>query len=69
MKIEKITVSYSAEKLTAIKVHAPEIYDGLENQLADALEKIYMKCVPAPTRKYIEAVINEESGTPAKGGK
>ena len=69
MKIEKLTVNYPADKLNAIKIHAPEMYAGLEKQLTAALEKIYMKCVPAPTRKYIEAVMNEDGGTAAKGGK
>lgn len=68
MRLEKITVNYSAEKLQAIKVLAPEIYGGIEKTLKEQLEKIYTKAVPLSTRKYIEAKLKEESAVPPKGG-
>lgn len=68
MRLEKITISYSAEKLQAIKVLAPEIYSGIEKTLEEQLEKTYTKAVPLSTRKYIEAKLKEENTVPSKSG-
>ena len=68
VRLEKITISYSAEKLQAIKVLAPEIYSGIEKTLEEQLEKIYTKAVPLSTRKYIEAKLKEENTVPSKSG-
>lgn len=54
MKTEKITVSFDAEKLQAIKIFAPDMYANLENQLTSYLEKIYQKTVPQIARIYID---------------
>ncbi len=68
MRLEKITINYSAEKLQAIKVLAPEIYSGIEKTLEEQLEKIYTKAVPLSTRKYIEAKLKEENAAQPRGG-
>ena len=60
MKTEKIVVNFSSEKLQAIKIFAPEKYDGIENLLVEQLEKLYTKTVPASTVKYINAKNNLE---------
>lgn len=64
MRYEKIIVNYSADKLQAIKILAPDIYKELEKQLSEQLEKIYVKVVPASTRKYIQAKMEMEDSPP-----
>lgn len=68
MKMEKVIVNYSAEKLQAIKILSPQVYDSIENVLSEQLEKLYVKAVPLSTRKYIEAKLEEESQPQQKGG-
>lgn len=68
MKIEKVFVNFSAEKLQAIKILSPQVYDSIENVLSEQLEKLYVKAVPLSTRKYIEAKLEEESQPQQKGG-
>ena len=60
MRYEKIVVNYSADKLQAIKILAPDTYNRLEKLLNEQLEKIYIKSVPLSTRKYIEAKMESE---------
>ena len=60
MRYEKIVVNYSADKLQAIKILAPDTYKELEKLLNEQLEKIYIKSVPLSTRKYIEAKMESE---------
>ena len=68
MKIERVFVNFSAEKLQAIKILSPQVYDSIENVLSEQLEKLYVKAVPLSTRKYIEAKLEEESQPQQKGG-
>ena len=67
MKLEKIFFNYSSEKLRGIKVHAPEVYENLEEHLAESMEKIYTKHVPRSTRLYIDAVLAAEENVQGKG--
>ena len=64
MRYEKIVVNYSADKLQAIKILAPDTYNRLEKLLNEQLEKIYIKSVPLSTRKYIEAKMESEDTAP-----
>ena len=61
MRTEKITISFSLDKLQAIQVCSPEAYDRIEKQLQDTIEKIYVRAVPPTVRKYIESVMNLET--------
>lgn len=60
MRMDKISISYSADKLQAIRVLRPEIYQDIEKSLEDCMDKIYIKSVPLTTRQYIEARIQDE---------
>lgn len=68
MKLEKITVSFSAEKLQAIRILKEDVYKNLEKELADCLEKIYVKSIPQSTRQYIEAKMKEDESSSQRGG-
>ena len=68
MKIEKVSVNFSSEKLQAIKILSPQVYDSIENVLSEQLEKLDVQAVPLSTRKYIEAKLEEESQPQQKGG-
>ena len=54
MKAEKITIVFQSEKLNAIKIFAPEVYQHLEEQLTEQLEKLYQKTVPQTARIYVD---------------
>ena len=56
MKTEKITVSFDAEKLQAIKIFAPDMYADLENQLTGYLEKTQEQEYHPVERKVPESV-------------
>ena len=66
MKMDKITVSFSADKLQAIKILSPDTYDKIEDILSGQLEKLYVRAVPVSTRKYIEAKIESDDGVQSK---
>lgn len=68
MKVEKITVSFSAEKLQAIRILKEDVYENLDKELEECLEKIYLKSVPAATRKFIEAKMKEDESSNQRGG-
>ena len=68
MKVEKITVSFSAEKLQAIRILKEDVYENLDKELEECLEKIYVKSIPAATRQYIEAKMKEDESSNQKGG-
>ena len=68
MKMEKLTVNFSAEKLQAMKILSPQIYESIEKVLSEQLEKLYIKAVPLSTRKYIEAKLDEENQAQQRGG-
>lgn len=54
MKKENISISMEAEKLRATKKYMEKKEVSLEQELADALLKLYEKYVPAPVREYID---------------
>lgn len=68
MKLEKITVSFSAEKLQAIRILKEDVYENLDKELEECMEKIYVKSVPAATRQYIEAKMKEDESSNQRGG-
>ena len=54
MKQINISVSFDEEKLTALKRYMTKKKLDLDAELADALQKLYEKYVPAPVREYID---------------
>lgn len=54
MKKENITLSMEAEKLRATKRYMEKKDVSIEQELSDALTKLYEKYVPAPVREYID---------------
>lgn len=54
MKKENITVSMEQEKLRATRRYMKKKDVDIEQELADALEKLYEKYVPGPVREYID---------------
>lgn len=54
MKKETITVSMDAEKLRAVKRYMGKKEADLDQELCDALQKLYEKYVPATVREYID---------------
>lgn len=68
MKKENISISMEAEKLRATKKYMEKKEVSLEQELADALLKLYEKYVPAPVREYIDEAA-EDGKTLAKAKK
>lgn len=60
MRMEKVAINYSADKLQAIRVLKPELYETIEKSLEECLDKLYAKAVPQSTRIYIEAKMSDE---------
>ena len=54
MRKTAITVSYDAEKLSALKVYLGQRGTRVEDELARALETIYAKTVPAGVREFLD---------------
>ena len=54
MKQETISISMDAEKLRATKKYMEKKELSIEKELADALQKLYEKHVPATVRDYID---------------
>ncbi len=54
MKKETVAIQMEAEKLHAVKRYMEKKDADLERELADALQKLYEKYVPAPVREYID---------------
>lgn len=61
MKQVNFTITAEEEKLSALKRYMEKKDLVLEDEMQDALRKLYEKYVPAPVREYID-----ESDTPAK---
>jgi len=64
MKKANITISFEQEKLKALQFYAGKKDISLQDELDDALQKLYEKCVPAQTREYIESVTESEKPQP-----
>ena len=56
MKQINLTVSFDDEKLTALRHYMAKKSVSPEQELTDALAKLYEKYVPAPVREYIDDV-------------
>ena len=54
MKQENVLVSMEEEKLTALRRYMAKRECKPEDELAEALKKLYEKYVPAPVREYID---------------
>ena len=54
MKKENITISMESDKLRATKRYMEKKDADVEQELGDALQKLYEKYVPAPVREYID---------------
>lgn len=65
MKKENITISMEADKLRATKRYMEKKDANVEQELGDALQKLYEKYVPAPVREYIDEG-GEDTTAPAK---
>ncbi len=61
MKKDTITVSLEAEKLRAIKKYMEKKDASLQDEMADQLQKLYEKYVPANVREYIDEREEEEN--------
>lgn len=53
-KAENITVSMDSEKIKALRRYINKKDVSIENELTDALNKLYEKYVPVQVREYIE---------------
>ncbi len=65
MKKENITISMNADKLRATKRYMEKKDADVEQELGDALQKLYEKYVPAPVREYIDEG-SDDTPAPAK---
>ncbi len=61
MKKDVVRISIDAEKLRAVKQYMEKKESNLENELAEQVQKLYEKCVPANVREYIDEKQEEES--------
>lgn len=61
MKKDTITISLEAEKLRAIKKYMEKKDASLQEEMADQLQKLYEKYVPANVREYIDEREEEEN--------
>lgn len=65
MKKENITISMESDKLRATKRYMSKKDASLEQELGDALQKLYEKYVPVQVREYIDEG-GEDTSAPAK---
>lgn len=65
MKKENVTIGMEADKLRATKRYMEKKDASIEQELGDALQKLYEKYVPAPVREYIDEG-GEDAPVPAK---
>ena len=61
MKQETISISIDAEKLRATKKYMEKKELSIEKELADALQKLYEKHVPATVRDYIDETADDDN--------
>lgn len=54
MKKANITISYDAEKLSALKLYLGQKNLSVEAELVAATDNLYIKTVPANVRDFIE---------------
>lgn len=68
MKKESISVQMESEKLRATKKYMEKKEISLEQELCDALQKLYEKYVPVAVREYIDET-TEDSKSQTKAQK
>ena len=61
MKQETLSISMNAEKLRATKKYMEKKELSIEKELADALQKLYEKHVPATVRDYIDETADDDN--------
>ena len=61
MKQETISISMDAEKLRATKKYMEKKEFSIEKELANALQKLYEKHVPATVRDYIDETADDDN--------
>ena len=61
MKQETISISIDAAKLQATKKYMEKKEMSIEKGLADALQKLYEKHVPATVRDYIDETTDDDN--------
>ncbi len=66
MKKETITLSMEAQKLSATRRYMEKKDASMEQELADACQKLYEKYVPAPVREYIDESVDAAPAPQAK---
>ena len=60
MKKDTIAISIDAEKLSAIKKYMEKKEADLQKEMAEQLQRLYEKYVPANVREYIDEREEEE---------
>ena len=61
MKQETISISMDAAKLRATQKYMEKKELSIEKELADALQKLYEKHVPATVRDYIDGTVDDDN--------
>jgi len=63
MKQDTFSINIDAEKLRATKKYMEKKELSIEQEIADALRKLYEKHVPATVRDYIDETANDDNFT------
>ena len=63
MRQDTFSINMDAEKLRATKKYMEKKELSIEKELADALQKLYEKHVPATVRDYIDETANDDNFT------
>lgn len=66
MKNSKIVLEYDDEKLDALNIFIKEKGTTVDEELMDALEKLYEKIVPQNVKVYIDSKKLDTKGKPKK---
>ena len=66
MKKENITIGMEADKLRATKRYMEKKDASIEQELGEALQKLYEKYVPAAVREYIDETADSMPAPKAK---
>ena len=63
MRQDTFSINMDAEKLRATKKYMEKKELSIEQEVADALRKLYEKHVPATVRDYIDETANDDNFT------
>ena len=61
MKKTNLTISFESEKLDALLYYMEKKDVDLQSELAETIQKLCVKHIPAPTLSYIEDKLNREN--------